>query len=109
MREYKQLNLKMFNRIDEMVCDHYGHIDECVYSDLVFIVKFGLGMVRNYNPDDYMYDIFDRLEIFEGRMNDDELVEEIKEVEKTVEPNDEWHDLETAMVIKDYLMMKEQA
>ena len=105
----REMNMDLYNEMDFMVCDYYGHIDECVYSDLLFIVKFGLGLVKNYEPDDYMYDIFDRLDIVEGRMKDDELVRRIEKAEKAIGTYDEWQDVEVLMVVKDYLMSKEQA
>ena len=111
MMNYKvtEMDIKLFNRIDEMVCDYYGYIDENTYSDLLFIVKFGLGMVKNYKPDDYMYDIFDKLCIFEGYIKDEELVNRIKTAEEQIATYDEWQDYEVAMIVKGYLMNKEFA
>jgi hypothetical protein len=101
-----KMDLNLYNEIDSMICDFYGYIDEFVYSDLLFVVKYGLGLTENYKPDDYMYDVFDKLDITEGKFHDDELTRRIKKAEKAIGTYDEWQDMEVAILIKDYLKNK---
>ena len=105
----KEMNMELLNEMDFYVCDHYGYIDEFIYSDLLFIIKFSLGMTANYRPDDYMYDIFDRLDIVEGCIKDEKLVAFIRNAETGIDVCDEWDIVSVVDEIKKYLMKKEQA
>ena len=59
--------------------------------------------------DEFVYDIFDKLCIFEGYIKDEELVNRIKTAEEQIATYDEWQDYEVAMIVKGYLMNKEFA
>ena len=97
MKNLVILNAEVVNEIEDMVCDCLGYFDEYTYSDALFIVEFALGMKKDYKPEEYMYDIFDKFGIVEGSVHDDDMIRFL--VEKHIEHGeDEWGD---SMVICD--------
>lgn len=99
----KGLTIELLNEMDFYVCEYYGHIDEFVYSDLLYMIKFGLGMIEGVRPDDYMYDIFDKLGITKGCFKDEGVVALIEDTEDFICTNNMWQDFKVITIIKAYL------
>ncbi len=59
MTRIDSINREQIQKINKLVLEYHGYIDEFVESDVLFIIEYALGLKNNYNPDDWMLDIIE--------------------------------------------------
>ena len=91
MKNLVIINKEVLAEIKRLVEDFYGYSDEWTDCDVVFVVEFALGLTKGlYRPNEYMYDIFDRLGIVEGHVHDEGLIKVIQDTKEEYGYYDEY-------------------